>query len=91
MMTVACETCNLDFSATGIHSHRAWHEKRAARPQHQYVVTFREPAVVTELVTASSAAEAIELVKRGKGERLGFEIDTTVEPTRYRAARDGGQ
>jgi hypothetical protein len=56
--------------------------------KHRYVVTFREPAVVTELVMASNAREAIELVKNGEGERLNFDVDTTVDPTRYKAVRD---
>lgn len=51
----------------------------------RYVVTFRESAVVTEMVMAHSAAEAVELMRVGEGERVGFEIDETRDPTHVKA------
>jgi hypothetical protein len=51
----------------------------------EYIVTYREPAVVTEIVAAHSALRAIEMVREGLGERIDFEIDETVQPTRYNA------
>ena len=54
----------------------------------EYVVTFREPAIVTELVEASNAREAIEKVKDGLGQRVGFDIDERVYPTCYKAVRN---
>lgn len=53
----------------------------------EYIVTFREPAVVTEVVEARTAREAIEKVKNGEGDRVDFVIDETVNPTRYQAVR----
>jgi len=53
-----------------------------------FLVTFRESAVVTETVNARSMAEAIRLVKDGQGERVGFEIDETRNPTSFVATED---
>ncbi len=50
-----------------------------------YYVSFNERAVITEVVTARSKAEAIRLVKAGDGERVGFEIDETRWPTSFEA------
>lgn len=53
-----------------------------------YYVEFREVALVTEAVEASSKAEAIRLVKDGLGERVGFAIDETRDPTGHKATAE---
>jgi len=53
----------------------------------KYIVTFHELAVVTELVDAHTAAEAMERVRQGEGNRISFEIDETRWPTSWRAVR----
>ena len=53
-----------------------------------YIVTFRESALVTELVYAESKREAIDLVKHGEGDRVGFEIDENRMPTAFTAELD---
>ncbi len=53
-----------------------------------YYVTFKETAIVTEYVEAHTGAEAIELVKNGLGDRVGFDIDERRGPTAYSAKRE---
>jgi len=55
------------------------------KPQY-YIVTHRESAVMTDLVWASSQAEAIRLVQNGTGDRVGFEIDELRAPTSWTAS-----
>lgn len=54
-----------------------------------YLVTHRVSVVVTELVVATSAAEAIRLARDEHiGEAVGFEVDETREPTAWKATSE---
>lgn len=62
-----------------------------AAVRYTYVVTYSEPRLVTELVEAASAREAIRLVKQGLGAVIASRADTARNPTSYRATRDSAE
>lgn len=58
------------------------------RPSKLYMVSYREVVVSTVLVDASSKKEAIALVRDGEGDKVGFDVDDTVQRTRFEARLD---
>ncbi|CAQ03284.1 hypothetical protein ACR8AL_14295 [Clavibacter sepedonicus] len=58
------------------------------RPSKLYMVSYREVVVCTVLVDASSKKEAIALVRDGEGDKVGFDVDDTVQRTRFEARLD---
>ncbi|GLK17753.1 hypothetical protein [Herbiconiux flava] len=54
----------------------------------KFYVSFRESAVITEFVVAGTKREAIAKVRDGLGERIGFEIDETRNPTNFAAVEE---
>lgn len=51
----------------------------------RYYVDFKRVSIVTETVLATSAAEAIRLVRDGSGERVEFDVDGTRGPYGFTA------